>query len=251
MSQIPTCQKSAAHRNMALIGVLLAFTFWIVEAFIHAFVFGEGELLRNLFVTNPNELWMRTLVCSLLIVFGMYAESTVAKLKASEEERLRPQGKALQAVSIPGTQLSGIPMIVLGLFAALTFWILESFIHSSVFHEAALLQEIFPKDPNELWMRLLISCLLLALGIYAHVSMRKLKKSNEERLRLEKELENSLAKLLSGFIAICANCKDIREEDGTWIQIEGYVQKHSDVKFSHGVCQKCAKLLYPEYAVKK
>jgi hypothetical protein len=233
-------------RKLLWLGVLFAMFFWFLEAFVHSAVFGEGSYVVNLLPQSPNELWMRTLVCSLLIVFGIYAQSTVAKLKVSEEERSRVRGNALQAVSIPQARFSGASMIFLGLLGALTFWIFESFIHSSLFHEGEFLENIFPREPNELWMRLLVSCLLIALGIYGHSSITKLKNSEEERLRLERELEESLTKLLSGFVPICANCKDIREDNGTWIQIEGYIQRHSDVKFSHGICQKCAKLLYPE-----
>lgn len=244
-------ERTSTLRKLLWFGVLFAMFFWILEALIHSVVFGEGSYMANLLPQDPNELWMRTLVCSLLIVFGIYAQSTVAKLKVSEDERLRLEANALQAVSIPQARFRGASMIFLGLFGALTFWILESFIHSSVFHEGEFLENIFPREPNELWMRLLVSCLLIALGLYGHSSITKLKNSEEERLRLERELEESLTKLLSGFVPICANCKDIREDSGTWIQIEGYIQKHSDVKFSHGICQKCAKLLYPEYGIKK
>ncbi|OGC78343.1 MAG: hypothetical protein A2145_02070 [candidate division Zixibacteria bacterium RBG_16_40_9] len=240
---------------MILTGVLLALAFWILETLIHAFIFHEGGLLQNLFPMEPNELWMRTLVCCLFIAYGIYAQFVVTRLKKSEEELLRLQGNkmpdaSIYGITIPQQRVNGGPMIFLGVFAALTFWIVESFIHSSIFHEGKLLQNIFSKDPNELWMRIVVSCLLIALGIYAHSSFTKLKKSEEERLRLQKNLEESLTKLLSGFLPICANCKDIRAEDGTWVRIEGYLEKHSDVKFSHGICRKCAKVLYPDYVAK-
>src|SRR4030065_384433 len=76
--------------------------------------------------------------------------------------------------------------------AALTFWTIESLIHTYMFHQPGLLHNLFPKDPNELCMRILISCLLIALGIYARSSFTKLKKSEEERLALQKKLEEYL-----------------------------------------------------------
>lgn len=73
---------------------------------------------------------------------------------------------------------------------------------------------------------------------------------NTNRLLKERndELSSALAdvKTLSGFLPICASCKKIRDDKGYWNQVEGYIQKHSDAKFSHGVCPECAKKLYPE-----
>lgn len=51
-------------------------------------------------------------------------------------------------------------------------------------------------------------------------------------------------KMLRGLIPICANCKDIRDDKGSWNQIEDYIQKHSSALFSHGMCPKCMDKLY-------
>jgi hypothetical protein len=45
---------------------------------------------------------------------------------------------------------------------------------------------------------------------------------------------------LEGILPTCAFCKDIRDADGGWCQIEEYVSSHSDARFSHGVCPDCA-----------
>ena len=69
-----------------------------------------------------------------------------------------------------------------------------------------------------------------------------------ERERLIAELQEALSnvKTLSGLIPICASCKKIRDDRGYWNQVEAYIGKHSDAKFSHGICPDCAKKLYPE-----
>lgn len=56
-------------------------------------------------------------------------------------------------------------------------------------------------------------------------------------------------KKLSGddIVSICASCKSIREgtqDNPNWVSIEKYL---SDINFSHGICQPCAKKLYPGY----
>ena len=67
-----------------------------------------------------------------------------------------------------------------------------------------------------------------------------------EHKRLVTDLEEALnnVKLLSGLIPICSRCKDIRDDKGYWNQLEEYLDKHSQMSFSHSLCPKCAKELY-------
>jgi DNA repair exonuclease SbcCD ATPase subunit len=75
------------------------------------------------------------------------------------------------------------------------------------------------------------------------------KKAEEEREKLIRELQDALAevKTLSGLLPICSSCKKIRDDNGSWSQIEVYIRKHSDAEFTHGLCPECAKRLYPEF----
>ena len=66
----------------------------------------------------------------------------------------------------------------------------------------------------------------------------------QERNKLHQAL--SQVKTLKGLLPICSNCKKIRDDKGYWNQIESYVQKHSEVDFSHSICPKCAETLYPD-----
>jgi len=52
-------------------------------------------------------------------------------------------------------------------------------------------------------------------------------------------------KTLKGFIPICASCKRIRDDQGYWHDIERYLGERSEAKFTHGICPKCKKELYP------
>jgi hypothetical protein len=57
-------------------------------------------------------------------------------------------------------------------------------------------------------------------------------------------------KILSGLIAICSSCKDIRSDEncepgkGDWEKIETYISEHSEGQFSHGICPCCVEKLY-------
>ncbi len=46
-------------------------------------------------------------------------------------------------------------------------------------------------------------------------------------------------KELRGLLPICAWCKQIREDNGVWEQLETFVARHSRATFTHGMCPKC------------
>jgi hypothetical protein len=73
------------------------------------------------------------------------------------------------------------------------------------------------------------------------------KQTEEERERLIKELQTAMAniKTLSGFLPICAHCKNIRDDKGYWLSVEEYVRTHADVDFSHGICPRCLEKHFP------
>ncbi len=79
------------------------------------------------------------------------------------------------------------------------------------------------------------------------------KAAEHERERLVNELREALAevKTLSGFLPICASCKNIRDDSGYWQQIESYLSEHSEVEFTHGICPDCVTKLYPEFAARQ
>jgi PAS domain-containing protein len=51
---------------------------------------------------------------------------------------------------------------------------------------------------------------------------------------------------LKNILPICAHCKRIRDDQEYWQGVEEYFKSHLDLDFSHGLCPKCAKELYPE-----
>ena len=48
-------------------------------------------------------------------------------------------------------------------------------------------------------------------------------------------------KVLEAFLPICAQCKKIRDERGSWQPLETYIVAHSNTQFSHGYCPECAR----------
>lgn len=73
-----------------------------------------------------------------------------------------------------------------------------------------------------------------------------------EREKLVVKLRTALEQIntLKGFIPICASCKNVRDDQGYWHQVEEYVRAHSDAEFSHGICPDCARRYYADYLKK-
>ncbi len=82
-------------------------------------------------------------------------------------------------------------------------------------------------------------------GIAHDITDRKM--AENEREKLIDELQDALAKALSGLLPICAYCKNIRDDKGYWSQIESYLRDNSKAQFSHSICPECAEKYYPDY----
>lgn len=63
------------------------------------------------------------------------------------------------------------------------------------------------------------------------------------------ELREALSevRILQGLLPICATCKSIQSEDGSWQRMEVFIEEKSEAMFSHGICPQCIAQLYPDY----
>jgi DNA-binding response OmpR family regulator len=90
--------------------------------------------------------------------------------------------------------------------------------------------------------------------IHTHLTMRRL----HQRLALQNaelqvtnvqlsEVTTTLraaleeVKTLRGLIPICAWCKQIRDMQGLWHEVEAYLREHTEADFTHGLCPACRK----------
>jgi len=83
------------------------------------------------------------------------------------------------------------------------------------------------------------------------IEINERRKAQCENDNLIIELKESLlrVKTLEGIIPICMYCNKIRDNKGSWSQIEQYIHKHSEAKFSHGICNDCMEKHHPEVAI--
>ena len=78
---------------------------------------------------------------------------------------------------------------------------------------------------------------------------------NEELAQMQRalviknaELENALEELrssslhvrkLEGILPICAECKSVRDDTDTWMDLDAYLTQKKMVSLSHGFCPSC------------
>ena len=76
----------ALTNRLILIGVGLAAFYWLLESSIHTFVFQNGSFFDQILPSNAHELWMRLVVCFVLIWFSIYAQIIVKQLRQAKAE---------------------------------------------------------------------------------------------------------------------------------------------------------------------
>jgi hypothetical protein len=100
--------------------------------------------------------------------------------------------------------------VSIGNFLAVSYWIIEAYFDSVLIEDTSFTMRLFPSDPNELWMRSLVSVLFVGFGLYAR-----------------------------GHFPICIYCKKIRDEDSQWVAPDRFISAQTEAEFSHAVCDKC------------
>ena len=89
--------------------------------------------------------------------------------------------------------------------------------------------------------------ILIAYNKKIRQNRKNLEAANTELGRLNTELLEKINEIrtLSGLLPICAQCKKIRNDEGYWEQLEGYISQHTAATFTHGICPHCLDDLYP------
>ncbi|MHC4434072.1 MAG: sensor histidine kinase [Planctomycetota bacterium] len=60
--------------RLALIGICLGGVFWVIESFMHVYVFHRISLFESVFSPELHEAWMRLIIVGMFISFGIYAQ---------------------------------------------------------------------------------------------------------------------------------------------------------------------------------
>jgi len=77
-------------------GLAIGGCYWLFDSIIHKLAFGEDEF--EFLPSDVNELWMRTLIVVLIIIFGFYIDISTKKLIKKEQEKLEVYQSTVLAV---------------------------------------------------------------------------------------------------------------------------------------------------------
>jgi len=80
------------------LGVMVGLLFWAMEALLHAYVFNKGDFVSNLFSSDPDELWMRTLITLAFIAFGWMAQRSLREQHQLQDMLLLKRDRLSQII---------------------------------------------------------------------------------------------------------------------------------------------------------
>lgn len=98
-----------------------------------------------------------------------------------------------------------------------------------------------PLDPQELQR-------IVTISLARFEDWVALRRANEELAQRNVQLQKALRaiKTLRGLLPLCAWCgRKIENEAGEWVSLETYIESHSEVEFTHGICPECLQKLRP------
>ncbi len=96
-------------------------------------------------------------------------------------------------------------------------------------------------DPSSLHSMTFVLCILSLIVTFIGLITLNMQRVEKEFLSTQKEVT-----FLKGIIPICMHCKGIRDDKGSWKQLEKYISEASDIQFSHGICNSCMEKFYPD-----
>ncbi|PLX99541.1 MAG: hypothetical protein C0622_10230 [Desulfuromonas sp.] len=88
----------------------------------------------------------------------------------------------------------------------------------------------------------------MAINYFLEYASRKeffltyqLQEAHREQLELNRELQQSLAEVeqLRGLLPVCAWCKQIRDDEGYWHEVDNYLEKKAHISITHSICPDC------------
>ncbi len=77
--------KTDMADSMVLTAIVLAITYWGLEALINLFAPGEISFYRNLFGPNVGEMGLRVIALCLFLIFGSHVQFTINQRKRAEQ----------------------------------------------------------------------------------------------------------------------------------------------------------------------
>ena len=172
-----------------------------------------------------------------LMAVGVVISTTVIDLSRPDDYLLHLTMDVLILmgiyIAVPSVRAQ---ILVAGPFSAILIWMIltQKSPHHDIAHLTAPLA-VF-----------LANFLGLSMSIIYNRVKRQFYAKAEAETRINESLQAARRELaqLSQLLPICSSCKNIKDEDGEWHDVEDYVEAVSGQRVSHGICPSCARKLY-------
>ncbi len=137
--------KKQAEKSLNMIWVALGFglLYWILEAIRDVLVFEKGDIVHEIFMPDFMSFWTRFLAVCILVLFGIYAQVLLRRIRSIQTHRIILSAAAFGAI----------------------YWILES-LRDAMLQNTSFLERIFVPDSMSLWLRLLAVFVIVLLSLY-------------------------------------------------------------------------------------
>ncbi|MDX2504036.1 MAG: hypothetical protein QNL62_06115 [Gammaproteobacteria bacterium] len=100
------------RQSILIISIITAAIIWFGESLVHFSFLDQGQSFE-LFPNDLNELWMRTIICALVITFGIYLQRQTNKKLDVEAEKVRTLKATMNTVNDRvGNALAGIKILL-------------------------------------------------------------------------------------------------------------------------------------------
>ena len=105
---------SQTRQSIFIISLIVAAISWLGESLLHFAILDHGQAFE-LIPSDSNELWMRAVIFSLIVIFGIYVQTYANKKMDVEEEKMRTLKATMNTVEDRlGNALSGIKLLLAG-----------------------------------------------------------------------------------------------------------------------------------------
>ena len=101
-----------ARQSIFIISLIFATVSWLGESLVHFAILDHGQAFEWI-PGDSNELWMRAVIVSLIVIFGIYAQRHANKSMDVKEEKMRTLKATMNTVEDRvGNALSGIKLLL-------------------------------------------------------------------------------------------------------------------------------------------
>jgi PAS domain S-box-containing protein len=101
------------------------------------------------------------------------------------------------------------------------------------------------KDGVEFPVDITLSQVHIKRNTFVWSAIRNIRGRQHSIAQTREAIKNKLI-ALKGLLSVCAWCKKIHDEGGSWEHLDKYIQTHSRIQFTHGICPNCLRQLDPK-----